>query len=98
MKVKYLRLKKEERKAVKSEFLSTAKGEVISKNLKSARICGILCILYSIFLITSYIIKKSSIFDLVSAIAMIIFAIFTFVYANHIILKGVNNYLINKKS
>ena len=98
MKIKYLRLSKDEKKKINKEFLETNKGKNINKNLRNARICAILCFVYSIYLIIEYFVKKTTIFDIISAVVIVLFGIFSIIYAHKIFVKSVNDYLINKKS
>ena len=98
MKIKYLRLSKDEKKNIKKDFLETKKGSIINKHLRNSKICAILCFAYAIFLIVEYIIEKNSIFNIISALLLIAFGIFCFIYSHRIFVKSVNDYLVNKKS
>ncbi|MBR4230925.1 MAG: hypothetical protein IKR74_02050 [Bacilli bacterium] len=98
MKVKYLKLSKEERKKIKQEYLATKKGTTITNNLKIARICALLCICYSAYLFINNIIREVSIPDIVTAVGVLSFGIFSIIYAHKIFIKSINDYLIGKKS
>lgn len=97
MKIKYLRLSKKEQADVKDSFYKTQKGIVVQKNLKVAKICAILCIIYSIYLVFDYLLNKGSITDLLFAIAIFIFGLAGILYAHRIFLKAVNEYVIKSK-
>ena len=51
MKNNYQRLSKEEKKKISDEYFSTKIGKYVKRKLTSAFICGIFCIIISIFLI-----------------------------------------------
>ena len=97
MKIKYLRLSKNERKKVKNEFYSTNKGSIIRKNLNNARICAILCLIYATYILIEHFIKDNSVSNIVLSITVFIFGIGMLIYAHKIYLKSVNEYVVKNK-
>ena len=96
MKTKYQKLSKDEKKNIKKEFLATKKGGNVNHNLKRARICALLCIIYSLYLIIDYLLKKENISGLVSAFILLAFGIFSIIYSHIIFAKSINDYLISQ--
>lgn len=97
MKNKYQRLNKEEKKKISDEYFSTKIGKYVKRKLTSAFICGIFCIIISIFLfIYSYKdgLKFIDYFYNISTFVFgIIFIIAPFIIKN----KKLNEYVIKHK-
>lgn len=97
MKVKYLRLSKEERKKVNNKYFNTEKGKYIKKKLQISFICGVLCIMYGIYLLIDSILSKITFLNMFYSISIIVFGIIL-VIATHIIkIKKLNNYVVKNK-
>lgn len=97
MKVKYLRLSKEERKKVNNKYFNTEKGKYIKKKIQISFICGVLCIMYGIYLLIDSILNKITFLNMFYSISIIVFGIIL-VFATHIIkIKKLNNYVVKNK-
>mgnify|MGYP004477407695 CR=1 FL=1 len=97
MKNKYQRLNKEEKKIVSKEYFNTKLGKYVKRKLTSAFICGILCIIISIFLFV-YGYKDGLTFidyfyNISTFVFRIIFIIAPFIIRN----KKLNEYVIKHK-
>lgn len=98
MKVKYLRLSKDEKIKEKEAFYQTKKGIIVRKNLRNGRICAILCLFYALYLFIDYwILKNGNISNIIYAILLIIFGIGSLIFAHHIFIKSINNYVTSDK-
>lgn len=95
MKVKYLRLTKEEKQNVKNEYYKTDKGLYIKKKLRTTLICGILCILIGLYIFIGSIINNKT-WDLFYGIIIVIFGIFFIIETRIIFVKKINKYVVSK--
>ncbi len=95
LKVKYLRMNKEERKEVKQKYYETSLGKYIKKKLISSFICGILCIGFGIyFLITT---KDAKFIDYFYNISLVLIGFAFIIAIRKIEIKKINEYVIKNK-
>ncbi|MBE6155693.1 MAG: hypothetical protein E7164_02945 [Firmicutes bacterium] len=97
MKVKYLRLNKEERKKAKNNFYQTDTGKYVRKQLFYATICSILCVVASIYLIYDAFANNLSLMEKIYSICILIIGFFLLVARRKIFIKKVNEYVIKTK-
>lgn len=97
MKNKYQRLNKEEKKKICNEYFSTKLGKYVKRKLISAFICGILCIILSVFLFIYGYKNGLKFIDYFYNISTFVFGII-FIIAPFIIKnKKLNEYVIKHK-
>ncbi|MBQ6840765.1 MAG: hypothetical protein IJO63_01455 [Bacilli bacterium] len=97
MKVKYLRLSKEERKKVKEKYYQTETGKYVKKKLISSLICAIGCLLFSAYLITDAFINNLSTFEKVYGFMILIVGMFLLIAYRKIYVRKINEYVIKNK-
>lgn len=97
MKIKYLRLSKEERKKINIKYFNTEKGKYIKKNLQNSLICGILCIFYGIYMLIDSILNKITFLNMFYSISIIVFGIILVIVTHIIKIKKLNNYVVKNK-
>ena len=92
-KLKYYSLSKEQKLDLKKKFYETKHGQEIQKRLNRLFIIGILGIIFSIYLI----LVNQNIWELISAITLLIISIFFIYQSYHVRIKKINNYLTKTK-
>lgn len=100
MKIKYLRLNKEERKEARDKFFATEKGILVKKKLNYGLFCSILLMLFSIYLLIDAIKNKLGTWSIIYGVGVFVFGIVFLIYYFKIRTTVVNNYLTkpnNKK-
>lgn len=97
MKVKYLRLSKEERKKIKKEFYETNLGMYVKKKLTSALICSIFCLIMALYLIIDAFVRDLSLMEKVYGFFILIVGIILIITYRKISVKKINEYLTKKK-
>ena len=98
MKIKYLRLSKDDKKRARCEFNKTPKGIAVRKNLRNALLCALLSIIYAGYLLWDYFNKNKILTNVVMSVTLIIFAIISFIMVYKIYLKSVNQYVVDNKN
>lgn len=93
MKVKYLRLNKEERKEARDKFFATEQGIKSKKSLNRSLICSILCMLFSIYLLIDAFKNTHETFDYIYGVCIAIISIMMFMFYLKIRVTVINNYL-----
>ncbi len=97
MKVKYLRLSKDEQKKVQEKFYSTEEGRLVKKYTRISLIMGLSLIGFAVyFSLDAYFNHLSKLYYLYSAILVVIAFIFIFAVRNLRVTK-LNNTIIKKK-
>ena len=96
MKVKYLRLSKEERKKYRDEFYQTDEGKKVKKNLRQSLICNILCLLISIYLIYDAFFKSISLMNKIYGISLFVLCIIGLFVYRKVYVRRVNQYVTKK--
>ena len=97
MKVKYLRLSKEEKKEVKKTYFATNEGKYIKKSLIELIICSSLTIIYSLYYIWDAVSKNGSLLSKIFGIFIFAGGFAFLISARYIFIKKINNYLTKKK-
>lgn len=95
MKKKYELLDKSKRKEIKSKYYDTSSGKYVKRKLISALICGVLCILISIYLFLST--KNLKVIDYIYNTFICICGIVFIIMAKKIEIKKINEYVIKHK-
>lgn len=97
MKIKYLRLTKEERKKVRELYYATPKGKALKSKLRLVLFSSLGLLLCFIYLITDALMHSGSTWDYAYAICILVFAIFFLVAYFKLRLKRLNDYVVNNK-
>ena len=97
MKIKYLRLNRNEKKAVKEKFYQTSIGKYIKKKLRSALICALLCIIFAIYLIIDAFVNDLTIVDKFYGFAILTIGVAFLIIHRKIFIKKINEYVIKNK-
>ena len=97
MKIKYLRLTKEQRKKVKETYYNTPKGKALKSKLRLVLVSIIGLIICAIAILIDAIINKGSTWDYIYAACLGLIAICFIVVSYNLRIKRLNNYLINNK-
>jgi len=97
MKVKYLRLNREERKKAKQKYYQTQNGAYVKKKLKSALICSILCIIGSVYLIIDAFLNDLTIIEKIYGFVVLAFGVALLFIHRKIFVKKINEYVVKNK-
>ena len=97
MKIKYLRLSREEKKLVKQNFYKTNAGKNVKKHLTNALVCSIFCIGISIYIIVDAFIQNVSFWNKIYGFFILGFGIAGIVAYHKIFFKKINEYVIKSK-
>lgn len=97
MKIKYLRLSKEERKKIKKEYFASPKGKALKSKLRMVNISALGLFLCSIFITIQTFINKTSYWNYIYSSCLVIIAIAFLVISYNLRLKRINNYVIEKR-
>ena len=98
MKIKYLRLNKEKKRKVKQSFAKNETGIRITKYLKCATICSILCFCIGIYTSISAFINQESVAMKIYGITLCVIGIAGLVTKHKIYIKKINEYVIKNKN
>lgn len=97
MKIKYLRLTKEQKKKAKDLYYNTPKGKALKSKLRLVLISSIGLFLCSILIIGDAIINKKSVWDYIYAASLAIAALIFLIVSYKLRIKRINNYIVNNK-
>ena len=97
LKIKYLRLSKDERKQKKKEYFNTEKGKYVKTKIQNSLICAIICIIFSIYIIIDNILNKMTFLNMFYGISILIIGIILIIAGHIIKIKKINNYVVKNK-
>lgn len=97
MKLKYYTLNKNEQLSIKNEFYNTKLGKYIKRKLFSSLICGILCMIISIYVIIDNYLNNKNIWEYVYGISLLCIGITFIIITHKVRIKKINNYLVKNK-
>ena len=97
MKIKYLRMSKEEQKKARQKYFATETGKYVNKKLKAALTCAILLLLISIYNIYDAFFITKSLFDQVYAIFILLIGFTLIIVYHKIMIKKINQYVTRNK-
>ena len=97
MKIKYLRLSKEEKKEVRDKFYKTPKGKRLKKYTNMSLIFNFLLLIYAIYFIIDTYINKGHRFYYIYGFLFVALSIIMIISIRNIRIKMINNYVVNKK-
>ena len=96
-KYKYQRLSKKEKNEAKLAFFQAKQDLLLKKRFNRILICGIILILYGIYLMMEAYIEKDSTAQLVYGIILIIFGIAFLITRSYVQMRKVNDFITIKK-
>lgn len=96
MKIKYLRLTKDEKKNAKEKFLQTEAGKYVKKKLTSVMWSGWLCMGFAIYIIVDAYIKKLNLFDYIYGSIIFVFGIVFVILAHRTYITKINDFITKK--
>ena len=97
MKKLYFRIDKNERKKAKKEFFETSFGKKQNVIFKRLLIYCIILFIFGILLLLEAIFIDKNIFSYLSSIIIIFFSIIFFICRYKVMVRNINNYLIEKR-
>ncbi len=97
MKIKYLRLTKEERQKVKELYYESPKGRALKSKLTMVNVCAFGLLLCAVAIIVEAIVKKSNAWNYIYGGCLGCVAVAFFIVSHKLRLKRLNNYLLNNK-
>ncbi len=93
----YLKMSKEEKRFAREKYYKTESGKINKGRFSRLLLCGILSIIYALFLIVDGIIKKSSFWVYIFAAFIIVFGIVFLVGRHKILIRNMNSFLKKNK-
>lgn len=97
MKIKYNRLSKENKIKYKKEYYQTNEGKYVKRKLLSALVCGILCLIISIYLLIDAYISHLGIWQYIYGSCVFVFGIMFIIFYFKILITKLNIYVIKNK-
>lgn len=98
MKIKYLRLSKEERKEVRKKFFETDKGILVRKKLNRSIFCSVFCILFGLYLLVDAYINTHKTWDYIYGTGILVIGIIMIFFYFKIRAIVINNYITKDTS
>ena len=97
MKIKYLRLTKDQRKKARNLYYATPKGKALKSKLRMVIISIIGLVLCAVIFLIEAILTNGSAWDYAYSICLGVFALIFLIAYIHLRLQRINNYVVSNK-